>query len=279
MLRRRRLQSRVSETSFTSRHAQMTISLCHPWAIYSRPGSHSPSKLSNLLVPILLYSSAGSNNEGVRSSLQATYFNQNFTSTFFLHPEEAGLPLPSAAASASTGLKRNPPHIPEAQTSHDTMSSDKHPYSARVGFESEEHTDRMHHRSMGSQEAEQQQQQSLTHAVLGSHEKADEQRQEGTQRDRSPGHEEAPAQHGNAEEQAAATQMFSLDRYFLPLNKQPNSPAEHAMLHSPAQEDFLRGSPQEFRDTAIHLSSADAAGREIAEELLMTIEEQDQALR
>ena len=217
----------------------------------------------------------------MRSSLQATYFDQNFSSTFFLHPEEAGLPLPSAAASDSKGLQRlkhNPSHLPEAQTSHATICSDRNLYSARVGFESDEHADKRRERSVGSQEAEQQQQ-SLIHAVLGSHERADEQRQEAMQPDRSPEHEEAPVQHDSAEEQAAAKQMFSLDRYFLPLKKQPNGQAEHAMLHSPAQEVFLRGSPQEFRNTATQLSSTDASGREIEEELLMTIEEQDQALR
>ena len=218
--------------------------------------------------------------KGVQSSLQAAYFDQNFSSTFFLHPEEAGLPMPSAAASASKNLqrlKRNPSQLPEAQTTHDRSSSDRTPRSARVGFESEEHTDRRHEQSMGSQEAEQQQQ-SQIHAVEGSHEKAHEQRQEGMPPDRPHGHEEAPAHYEKAEEQAAAKQMFSLDRYFLPLKKQPNGQAEHAMLHSPAQEDFLQGSPQDFRDTAMQLSSANAAGKDIEEELLLTIEEQDQAL-
>ena len=216
----------------------------------------------------------------MRQHLQATYFDQNFSSTFFLHPEEAGLPAPNAAASASKSLqrlKRTPSHTPEAPSARDQSSSERDLHHVR-GASQSEHPNRADEQRMGFQEAEQDQQH-RKHGVPDSDEHADEQQQEEMHLNRSHGHEDDLLQYEEAQEQAQAKQMFSLDRYFLPLNKQPNGQAKHATLHSPAQEDISKGSPQEFGRTAMQLSNADAAGQEIEDELLLTIEEQDQALR
>ncbi len=212
--------------------------------------------------------------------LQATYFDQNFSSTFFLHPEEAGLPVPNAAASASKSLqrlKRAPSQTPEALASRDRSSSERDLHHVR-GSSQKEHATRAEEQRAGLQEAEQQQQHAM-HELQDSREHADEQQQEEMQLNRSHEHEDDLLHYEDAQEQAQAQQDFSLDRYFLPLKKQPNGQAKHATLRSPAQDDVLKGSPQEFGKTAMQLSNADAAGREIEDELLLTIEEQDQALR
>ena len=231
-----------------------------------------------LSFPILLYSFVKSIYEGVLSPLQATYFDQQFSSTFFLHPEEAGLPFHEAAASASKSLqrlKRNPSQLSEAQATQGNLSSDRDVHPTRGGPESEQNGGGVEQR-LGSHEAEQQQH--LVHAGLAPDVHADGQRQGRMQLSESHRHEKNPIFHQSPEKEAEDRQKFSLDKYFLPLKKQPNGQAQHPTLNSPAQDEFLRGSPQDFGDTAMHLSSADAAGREIEEELLLTIEEQDQAL-
>ena len=218
------------------------------------------------------------------NTLQATYFDQNFSSTFYLHPEEAGLPAPNAAASASKSLqrlKRTPFQTPGSPAPRDRSSSERDLHHVR-GASHSEHLNRADEQRTGFQEAEQdqQQQQRGMHSVLNSDEHADEQQQqEEMHLNGSHGHEDDLLQYEDAQEQAQAKQIFSLDRYFLPLKSRPNGQAKHATSRSPAQDNSLRGSPQEVGHTAMQLSNADAAGREIEDELLLTIEEQDQALR
>ena len=210
---------------------------------------------------ILLYSFAKSICEDVLCYLQATYFDQQFSSTFFLHPEEAGLSLPTRAAPASKSLqrlKRNPSQLSGAQATQEEFKSD-----TRGGPESEQSGGADEH-SMEVQTAEQ------------PHDLADGQQQEEMHLEGRSGR--GPAFPESTKQEAKDMHMFSLDEYFLPLKKQPNGQAQHPTLSSPAQDEFLRGSPQEYGDTAMQLSTADAAGREIEEELILTIEEQDQAL-
>ena len=215
--------------------------------------------------------------------LQAAYFDQNFSSTFFLHAEEAGLPVSSAAASASKGLqrlKRTPFPLPEAQSSRECgTGSDR-------GLHHTQQCSEQQQNEKGSQQRmllhDAEPQQDIRQAIPEPHEQAD-----GTQHDEMQlerhvqEHEKEFAFHGHAEEQTEGndTQAFSLDRYFLPHNRKANSQAQHPNLCSPAEDELFQSSPQRFGGPAMQTSHANAAYKDIEEELLTTIEEQNEALR
>ena len=193
------------------------------------------------------------------------------------------MPVSSAAASASKGLqrlKRTPLPLPGAQSSRDCgTSSDRGLHHTRQGSEQQQ-TERGSQQRMPLHEAEPQQ--DIRPAIPEPHEQADGQQHDEMQVE---GHvqelEKEFAFHGHAEEQTEGNDMpaFSLDRYFLPHTRKANSQAQHPNLCSPAEDELFQSSPQHYVGPAMQLSHANAANKDIEEELLTTIEEQDEALR
>lgn len=215
--------------------------------------------------------------------LQAAYFDQNFSSTFFLHPEEAGLPVSSAAASASKGLqrlKRTSLPLPEAQSSRECgTGSDRGLHHTRQRSEQQQTERGSQQEVMPLHNAEPQQ--DIRQAIPEPHKQADGQQHEEMQLERHvQEHEKEFAFHGHAEEQTEGNEMpaFSLDRYFLPHNRKANSQAQHSNLGSPAKNKLFQSSPQQFGGPAMQPSHANADYKDIEEELLTTIEEQNEAL-
>ena len=196
--------------------------------------------------------------------VQATYFDQNFSSTFFLDPEEAGLTAAPASASASKGLqrlKRTPQPLPAAQPARDSAISDQ-----AVRYDENDSPAQCADRD-STPNAERQQ---LMQAILDPHEHAVNQQHEQGQV-QQPGGAEARRAHlqSNAEQEERDREMpaFSLDRYFAPL-KQP-------AFRSADQQQ--QGSANKHAEAPVPYASP--SRREIEDELLMTIEEQDQTIR
>ena len=199
--------------------------------------------------------------------MQATYFDQNFSSTFFLDPEEAGMPAaptPPAATKGLQRLRRTPRPLPD---------------------EHHEDSPEPQHSSRGHQPAakhhEMHQQREFLHASLEPHEDADDsQQQQDLQQAPVDHHADAEAQTQGREELPA----FSLDHYFARLQKQPLGQGRHGLHGRPADNELLGAHGQQVQgspphDLQLHPVKASNGHREIEEELLMTIEEQDEVLR
>ena len=195
---------------------------------------------------------------------QATYFDQNFSSTFFLDPEEAGLTASPAPASASKGLqrlKRTPQPLPAAQPARDIAASDR-----AVRYAENDSPAQCAVRDSTPNVDRQQ----LMQAILDPHDHAGDQQHEQGQA-QQPGGAEAQGAHlqSNAEQGKGDQELpaFSLDRYFAPL-KQP-------AFRSADQQQ--QGSANKHAEALLPYASP--SRREIEDELLMTIEEQDQTIR
>lgn len=220
------------------------------------------------------------------ASVQATYFDQNFTSTFFLDPAEAGLPAAPASASGAKSLhrlKRTPLPLPDSLPQRDRDRPDR---STHQGYDGQqpERTNSANKPETAAQDAEQRQ---LMQAILEPHERADEAQQE---QQHQPGSARGQGNHQRAHEDADEPHdghdlpAFSLDKYFLPLKKQPFSQAKHSKHSQSGQDELLQVPKQQLEGPQIgshHMASpqARAGQRDIEDELLTTIEEQDQVIR
>ena len=199
--------------------------------------------------------------------MQATYFDQNFSSTFFLDPEEAGLPAaptPPAATKGLQRLKRTPQLLPDEH--HEDSPEPQH--SSRGLQSAAKHQD-MH------------QQQEFLQASLDAHEDTDDpERQQDLQPAPVGHHADADMKtQGHAELPA-----FSLDHYFARLQKEPLGQGRHGVHDRPADNEppdahrqRAQGSPS--LDLQLDPVKASNSHREVEEELLMTIEEQDEVIR
>ena len=199
--------------------------------------------------------------------MQATYFDQNFSSTFYLDPEEAGLPAAPTPPTATKGLqrlKRTPRPLPDEH--HEDSPEPQH--SSRGQRPKAEHQD-MH------------KQQDFLQKSLELHEDADDLQQQQDLQQAPVDHQtDAEAQTQGREEVPA----FSLDHYFLRSQKQPLGHGRHGMHDRPAEIEPLQprgrqaqGSP--LLDLQLAPVKASNSQREIEEELLTTIEEQDEVIR
>ena len=199
--------------------------------------------------------------------MQATYFDQNFSSTFFLDPEEAGLPAaptPPAATKGLQRLKRTPQLLPDE---HHEDSPEP------------QHSSRGHQITAKHQEMHQQRE--ILHASLEPREDTDDsQQQQDLQQSPADHHNDAEAQAQGHEELPA----FSLDHYFARLQKQPLGQGRHGVHDGPADDELLGAHRQQAQGSpplVLQLDSVKASNghREVEEELLMTIEEQDEVIR
>ena len=199
--------------------------------------------------------------------MQATYFDQNFSSTLFLDPEEAGLPAaptPPAGTKGLQRLKRTPRPLPDEQ--HEDSPEPQH--SSRGQQPMAKHQE-MHR------------QREFLQAGLEPHEAADDpQQQQDLQQATVDHHADANAQTQGRNELPA----FSLDHYFARLQKQPLGQERHGGHDRPADDELLGAHRQQVLgspplDLQLDTVNASNSQREIEEELLTTIEEQDEVIR
>ena len=199
--------------------------------------------------------------------MQATYFDQNFSSTFYLDPEEAGLPAAPTPPTATNGLQRlkRTPRPPPDERHEDSLE----PQHSSRGFQSTAKHQGMH------------QQQEFLQASLDAHEDADDQQQQQDLRPAPVGHHADADTKTHGHEELPA---FSLDHYFARLQKQPLGQGRHGVHDRPADNEALDAHRQQAQsspplDLQLNPVKANDSQREVEEELLMTIEEQDEVIR